>query len=88
MGAKDKTGGPYKVFNPFWKNLIFIRVRSHHRSPGQALANAARHRTTEDLELRPAMWADGFGEVWTPGHHAAQEALTPSLHPLRPITMR
>ena len=74
---KTKTGGPYKVFSPFWKNLI-----SHPRplapiaAPGKLSQMQLGTERLEDLELRPKLsWADGFGEVWTPGHHAAQEAL-------------
>ena len=74
---KTKTGGPYKVFSPFWKNLI-----SHPRplapiaAPGKLSHMQLGTERLEDLELRPKLsWADGFGEYWTPGHHAAQEAL-------------
>ena len=72
---KTKTGGPYKVFSPFWKNLI-----SHPRplapiaAPGKLSQMQLGTERLEDLELRPKLsWADGFGEYWTPGHHAAQE---------------
>ena len=84
---KTKTGGPYKVFSPFWKNPIFILVRSHRSQPPASSRKCSSalndSRTSAAAKLS---WADGSRSL--DSCHAAQEALTPSLHPLRPITMR
>ena len=75
---QTKTGGPYKVFTPFWKNLIShpLMIAPLPR-PSKLNSVSASSSRLEELELRPKLsWADGFSKVWTPGHQAAQTTLT------------
>ena len=74
---ETKTGGPYKVFTPFWKNLISHPLMMAPL-PGPSKLPPVHYTSVklEELALLPKRnWADGFSEVWTPGHDAAQETL-------------
>lgn len=76
---KTKSGGPFRVFTPFWRALsarddigepypVPVGLRPYER-PIQTLA-------IEDLDLTPARdWADAFPDFWTPGEAGAQNRL-------------
>lgn len=76
---KTKSGGPFRVFTPFWRALsarddigepypVPAGLRPYER-PIETLA-------IEDLDLTPARdWADAFPDFWTPGEAGAQNRL-------------
>ncbi|MFD1326977.1 cryptochrome/photolyase family protein [Mycoplana ramosa] len=77
---KTGSGGPYKVFTPFWRALSDggepdtpIDAPSHIPGPEQF----PHSERLEDWRLLPQKpdWASRFGETWTPGEAAAQEQL-------------
>ncbi len=79
--VKTKTGGPYRVFTPFWNTLRAIGPgRPALPAPtGKSPAAAARPKSLQlgDLDLLPRSpdWATEFGEMWRAGETAASDAL-------------
>ena len=72
--VETKTGGPYKVYTPFWKA---IRPRLDELRPDDVpeLPPAPRVKSErlDDLNLLPELdWADGFHDHWTPGSAGAE----------------
>lgn len=76
-----KSGGPYRVFTPFWNALRAVGpARSEIASPGRATASPGRRAQADDpgvLNLLPARpnWAFEFSDWWTPGEDGARRAL-------------
>jgi len=73
---KTKTGGPFKVFTPFWKAALQHAPRSAGSVPRKLLAcghKIASDKLT-DWKLRPTTpdWAGGLKAMWTPGEAGAQ----------------
>ncbi len=75
------SGGPYKVFTPFWKKM---RAQTEVGEPlavprmGQSTAPNGWPKSTDldELNLLSSIgWDAGFYDVWTPGESAAQDAL-------------
>ncbi|MEO0560434.1 MAG: deoxyribodipyrimidine photo-lyase [Bacteroidota bacterium] len=78
------SGGPYKVFTPFWKKF---QAQVHMSDPLDIpeLANTAPETwpegaTLDDFDLSPMEqdgvdWADGMRETWVPGEAGALERL-------------
>jgi len=78
--AKTKSGGPFRVFTPFWKAL-------QSEGPSRALVRQARVMSPPDASVRsdtlPAWgllpsnpdWAAEFSSHWTPGEGGARAAL-------------
>lgn len=74
------SGGPYRVYTPFWKTL---ERSGEPREPVEAPRNLEapsswpRSEMLESLGLLPRRpdWASAFPEVWTPGEAAALEKL-------------
>ena len=73
-----QQGQPYKVFTPYWRNVL-----SHWRLPAlqaapEALAtHAVDSLALDDLQLAPTLdWDTGFWEHWQPGEAGALEALS------------
>ncbi len=79
--VKTKTGGPYRVFTPFWNALRAL-------GPGRAEMDAPRRKppasspvvateTLNDLDLLPSRpnWAREFEENWSVSEAAARAAL-------------
>ncbi|MEN6542580.1 deoxyribodipyrimidine photo-lyase [Parvibaculum sp.] len=70
------SGGPYKVFTPFWRSLA-ARAPFAAPLPAPKKLRAAAHFPSDDLSrwnLRPAKpdWAGGLRAAWRPGEkHAA-----------------
>ncbi|GAB5535393.1 MAG: deoxyribodipyrimidine photo-lyase [Rubricoccaceae bacterium] len=74
------SGGPYKVFTPFWRKF---QNRMDVDAPRDIpeLANTApetwpNSATVDDFDLSPVQqdgvdWADGMREAWTPGEPGA-----------------
>ncbi len=76
---KTKSGGPFRVFTPFWRTLS---VRDDIADPYPApdaltpFDASVDSLAIEDLDLTPARdWADAFSDVWTPGEAGATERL-------------
>jgi deoxyribodipyrimidine photo-lyase len=77
--AKTKTGTPFKVFTPFWKNL------HGHGGPGRPEKPPQLHQKAPgvpsddlaDWALLPKHpnWAAAFSEDWTPGEAGGQARL-------------
>lgn len=78
--VKTKTGGPYRVYTPFWNAVRglgparMVIESPRKKSPGAVPANSV---SIEELDLLPTRpnWAGEFGDVWTPGEKGAQAAL-------------
>ena len=73
-----KDGRPYRVFTPFWKACL---AKPEPRAPiGIPKFSAFAKVDSEPLEalkLEPSQpdWAGGLRAMWTPGEHAAHDAL-------------
>ncbi|MEW5836950.1 MAG: deoxyribodipyrimidine photo-lyase [Pseudomonadota bacterium] len=73
-----KTGDPYRVFTPFWRNLRTMIDGSEPLPVPQPLRGATLDGsvTLESLGLLPRIrWDAGMAEAWTPGERGAQEML-------------
>ncbi len=79
--VRTGSGGPYKVFTPFWRKM---RAETHISEPlptprlGESTAPLTWPMSAEldDLELLSTIgWDAGFYDVWTPGEKAARGAL-------------
>lgn len=78
--VKTKTGGPYRVYTPFWNAL---RAMGPGRAEMEAPHNKAPAIATpkslplDDLGLLPSRpnWAAEFGDVWSVGETDAHAAL-------------
>ncbi len=74
------TGGPYRVFTPFWRALELKNElappidRPHHIAAPGAWPRSER---LDDWSLLPTKpdWAATFSEVWTPGEDGAATRL-------------
>ena len=79
---KTKTGGPYKVYTPFWRALSSIAIRPPVKPPKKLLAHdpVPRSEILDTWQLRPEApdWAGGFRSTWSgneagaPGEAGAQ----------------
>ncbi|GGD03321.1 cryptochrome/photolyase family protein [Aquisalinus flavus] len=77
---ETKSGGPYRVFTPFWKALksqgnVRDTVTAIRKIDGPSRYPATD--TLSDWALLPTKpnWAKGFEEVWEPGEKGAMSAL-------------
>lgn len=75
---QTKTGGPYKVFTPFWKACAAIAPRDPLPAPARngadrRVAGAPSSEALDEWELLPARpdWAGGLRDTWTPGEAGA-----------------
>ncbi|WP_209869255.1 cryptochrome/photolyase family protein [Azospirillum soli] len=80
QSVRTKTGGPFKVFTPFWKALRAMPDPAHPaRAPERLVgpAQPVRSESLEDWGFLPTKpdWAGGLRETWTPGEAAARERL-------------
>jgi deoxyribodipyrimidine photo-lyase len=73
------SGGPYRVFTPFWRNLAqrldgFVATTAPERLP--PLPDGLVPGKVGDLGLAPGIaWDRGFWEAWQPGEAGALEML-------------
>lgn len=81
--VKTKTGGPFRVFTPFWRACLALPPPADPlRAPGQ-LASVPWNRRApprialDDLGLLPTKpdWTGGLRDEWTPGEAGAKERL-------------
>ncbi|WP_296070913.1 deoxyribodipyrimidine photo-lyase [uncultured Agrobacterium sp.] len=77
---KTKSGGPYRVYTPFWRA---IEGGDEPHAPADAPKSLKapetwpKSETLSDWKLLPTKpdWAKHFGDVWTPGEKAARKKL-------------
>ncbi len=72
------AGTPYKVFTPFWRNVLSqLQIRAEYPAPVRLQAFAALPSVTlESLALLPTKdWHLAFWQHWQPGEAGAQEML-------------
>ncbi len=75
---ETKTGGPFKVYSPFWKALRQRPVAAPLPAPARLeIADGVEGCPLEDLKLLPEApnWAKGWAELWRPGEGGAKERL-------------
>lgn len=73
-----KSGGPFKVFTPFWNHCAAqIRVDELEPTPSKLKpATKLKGLPLSELGLEPEIdWAAGIRAEWTPGEHGAQQQL-------------
>jgi deoxyribodipyrimidine photo-lyase len=77
--VRNKSGGPFQVFTPFWKHCLTLAVEEPTKLPVRPLPAPAawpRSLALGDLELRPRIsWDAGLAAAWTPGEAGAQARL-------------
>ena len=77
---ETKTGGPFKVYTPFWKALSSQREDTKPLPAPQTIKKPSKWPDSEkltDWSLLPAKpdWAGGMREMWQPGEEAAIDRL-------------
>lgn len=77
---KTGTGGPYRVFTPFWRaargNLSTLDLSPAPRQvPAPAEWPASDSLASWKLLPVKPDWATGFGPLWTPGERGARKRL-------------
>jgi deoxyribodipyrimidine photo-lyase len=81
---QTKTGGPYKVFTPFWRSAdarrreLQARGRAPLPAPAslRALTPAPRSDALAQWQLLPQIpWDSGFSTSWSPGETGAAQLL-------------
>ena len=77
--VKNKSGGPFQVFTPFWRHCLTLPVEEPVRLDMAKFVAPdlwPESDRLEQLELLPKRnWADGFARVWEPGEAGAQKQL-------------
>ncbi len=79
---ETQSGGPYRVFTPFWKSLKILGPSRREIGAPNALpaisANQLKTDRLDDWRLLPSKpnWAKEFPEVWQPGESGASDSLT------------
>ena len=73
------SGGPYKVYTPFWKANLAKGIPDPVAAPKeiQLAACDAESEKLEDWNLLPSNpdWADGWQDLWQPGEEGAMTRL-------------
>ncbi|HEX2862126.1 MAG TPA: deoxyribodipyrimidine photo-lyase, partial [Lacunisphaera sp.] len=73
---RNKAGGPFQVFTPFWKHCLGLEVEEPVKLKTGSFPSAAAwpaSRSLHELELGPKLgWDAGFASVWTPGEEGAR----------------
>ncbi|MEM1381686.1 MAG: deoxyribodipyrimidine photo-lyase [Pseudomonadota bacterium] len=74
---KTKTGGPYKVYTPYWRQVQARPIRDPLAKVQKltALSKIPSSDKLDDWELLPTApnWADGFEPIWEPGERGARK---------------
>ncbi len=77
--VRNKQGGPFQVFTPFWKHCQTLPVpQKPCRRPAhlQSPARWPESLSVNDLQLLPRIaWDRGFYDTWTPGEEGAQRRM-------------
>ena len=78
---ETKSGGPFKVFTPFWKTLSALGPSRAVTGMPRALGKAIKPALADAIALlnllpkRPN-WASEFDAIWTPNEAGAESALS------------
>ncbi|WP_417451066.1 cryptochrome/photolyase family protein [Kordiimonas sp.] len=77
---RNKTGGIYEVFSPFWRRAQELIDDTAPVSAPVQLRAPENWPVSDDLsklelEPKPAYWAEPIAAFWTPGEEAARERL-------------
>lgn len=74
--VRTKTGGPYKVFTPFWRTCL-EQLPQAPKAVADFASKGPQFLAIEDLALCPTTpdWAGPFSEHWTPGEDGAFQRL-------------
>lgn len=74
---ETKSGGPYKVYTPYWKQVQARDIRNPLAKVSKLKAPASTPQTDDlaswDLLPTAPNWANGFEPVWTPGEQGARQ---------------
>lgn len=73
------SGGPYRVFTPFWRAVLDREMRPPLPEPGLDLDTTdVPSDRLEEWELLPTRpdWAQGLRDEWTPGEAGAHDRLS------------
>lgn len=77
--VETKTGGYYKVYTPFWKNVSSSGMRDPIDPPKglKQPDSFPKSDKLDDWDLLPTKpdWSGGIADFWTPGEAAARERL-------------
>ncbi len=77
--VKNKSGGPFQVFTPYWKHCQTLAVEPPVKLPGGKLGAPTQWPQSEELaslDLLPRLnWAEGFARCWQPGEAGAAKRL-------------
>ena len=77
--VKNKSGGPFQVFTPYWRHCLALPVDEPVKLPAgppPAPARWPKSAALAELGLLPDIkWDAGFRKVWQPGEAGAQARL-------------
>jgi len=77
--VKNKAGGPFQVFTPYWRHCLTLPVEAPVKLRAGALPAPTRwpkSRALDELGLLPAIkWDAGFAKTWQPGEAGARARL-------------
>ena len=77
--VKNKSGGPFQVFTPYWRHCQTLAVEEPVKLPGGSMVAPTKWPKSDELaalELLPRLgWAGGFSETWQPGEAGAAKRL-------------
>ncbi len=75
---ETKTGGPFKVYSPFWRAALTREIGAPLPRPTEIkLANCGLGESLEGFDLLPTSpnWAEGWEDLWQPGEEGARDRL-------------
>lgn len=77
--VKNKAGGPFQVFTPYWRHCLALPVEPPTKLRSGSLPAPARWPASlavDELALRPTIsWDAGIAAAWQPGEAAARKRL-------------
>jgi deoxyribodipyrimidine photo-lyase len=77
--VKNKSGGPFQVFTPFWRHCLTLPVEVPAKLPAgnwPAPKSWPASRSLAELELLPRIsWDTGLAQTWQPGETGAAARL-------------
>ena len=78
--VRNKTGGPFQVFTPYWKHCLSLSVEAPVKmAKATTLASPPKWPlgvTLGELKLLPTInWDAGLSNTWSPGEAAARKRL-------------
>jgi len=77
--VKNKSGGPFQVFTPYWRHCLALPVEAPGKLRAGLLPAPARWPKSADLSelglLPEIKWDAGLAQAWQPGEAGAQARL-------------